>query len=111
MDSGFSMTSRVDKSSVPGMNIPTHLRKCSKYDYIPTNGDEYEEDQNGDCTFESTMINNVQDVTLVPDMISIENGKEFIHYDVDRNKAWATKVAEDSEAITKYFRSDNASIF
>ena len=44
MDSGFSMTSRVGKASVPGMNVPTRLRQCSKYDYIPPNGDEYEED-------------------------------------------------------------------
>ena len=41
MDPGFSMKSRVDKASVPGMNVSTRLRQCGKYDYIPPNGDEY----------------------------------------------------------------------
>ena len=72
MDSGFSMTSRVDKALAQGMNVPTHLRQCSKYEYILPNGDEYEEEKDGDCTFESTMIHNVQGFTLVSDMISIE---------------------------------------
>ena len=57
------------------------------------------------------MINSVQDVTLVSDMISTKNGEQLIHYDVDRNKTWATKVAEKSGASTKYVRSDNASTF
>ena len=111
MDYRCSMTSRVHKASVPGMNVPTHLRQCGKYDYIPPNGDEYEEEQDEDCTFETTMVNNVQDVTLISDMISIENGEECIRYDMDRNKTWPIKVAEESGASTKYLRSDNRSVF
>ena len=57
------------------------------------------------------MIDNVQDVTLVSDMISIKNGEEFIHHDVDRNKTWATKMAKESGASTEYFHSDNTSVF
>ena len=105
------MTLRVDKALVPEMNVPTRLRLYGKYDYIPPNGDEYKDEQDGDCTFETTMINNIQDVNLVSDMISIKNGEEFIYYDVNRNKTWAEKVAEESGASTKYVRSDNASIF
>ena len=86
MDSRLSTPSRINKASVPGMNEPTRLRQYGRYDYIPPNGDEYKEDEDEDCTFETTMIDNVQDVTLVSDIIFIKNGKEFIHYDVDRNK-------------------------
>ena len=111
IDCGFSMTLRVGKTSVPGMNVPTRLRQYGRYDDIPSNGDGYKEEQDGDCTFETTMTNNVQDVTLVSDIISIKNGEEFTNYDVDRSKTWTTKVAEESGASTEYVRSGSASVF
>ena len=82
MYSRLSTPSRINKASVPGMNEPTRLRQYGRYDYIPPNGDEYKEDEDEDCTFETTMIDNVQDVTLVSDTISIKNSEELIHYDV-----------------------------
>ena len=57
------MTSRIDGFSVPRMNVPTRLRQCRMYDYIPPNCIEYDDDNDGDNTFETTMIYVRQDVT------------------------------------------------
>ena len=111
IDSGYSMLSRVDKCSVPGMNIPTRLVQSRQYDYIPPSGDEYDEEKDEDCTFETTMLNNIQDATYLSDNISIITGEQLIHNDEERNRTWATKLAEETGASTKYLRSDNGSVF
>ena len=111
IDSGFSMTSRVDGLSVPGMNVPTRLRQCSMYDYIPPSGIEYDDENDGDNTFETTMTNVRQDVTAISDVISVLHGENYIHDNKERNKWWATKIAEESGASAKHVRSDNASVF
>ena len=108
---GFTTTSRIDRSSVPGMNVPTRLRQCSNFEYIAPNGDENLDYMDEDTTFEETMINISQDITYLSDEISRHNGEKLIHNNCERNKTWATKVAEESGANVLYLRSDNASVF
>ena len=111
IDTGYRMLSRFDRCLVPGMTIPTCLVQSRQYNCIPPNGDKFNEGKDEDCKFETTMLNNIQDGTYLSDNISMIMGEELIHNDAERNRTWATKLAEESGASTKFLRSDNGSVF
>ena len=110
MDCGFSTTSRVDNVTVPGMSIPTRLQACTEYDYLPPRGETLDEEEDAGLTFDDVVVNMMQDTMQISDIISLLNREEFVHYDNERNKTWATRVAADRGASEKHLRSDNGSV-
>ena len=92
INSGCSMTWRVDKTTLSGMSIPIALQQCNMYAYNRPNEDD-DMLSNGK-SLDLTMLNTLANMVYVSDIISEPNGGGSIHYDSQQRLYWATKTVK-----------------